>query len=198
MQLTRNDLWSLEQYAERRPEFRKKVMQHKLARQLDLGENARLFFEDELTIRYQIQEMLRIEKVFEPQGIQDELDAYNPLIPDGGNWKATFMLQYEDPIVRAEKTRELLGIEKKIWVRVDGFAKIFPFANEDLERDDGEKTSTVHFLRFEFPSAAILALHHDEKVFVGIDHPAYTVAATEISGEIRASLLADLAPVVAH
>jgi len=192
MILTRDDLWSLEQFAEKRPEFRKKVIEHKKFRQLDLGENARLIFEDEMTIRYQIQEMLRIEKVFDAGGIQEELDAYNPLIPDGNNWKATFMLQYEDPVVRAEKTRELVGIEKKIWVMVDGFEKVFPIANEDLDRDDGEKTSTVHFLRFEFSSPEISALFHGERIQTGIDHTAYTISGVEICGTVRESLVSDL------
>ena len=133
MPLSRSDLWSLEEYAEQRPTFRARVLEHKKVRQLPLGEHARLYFEDELTIRYQIQEMLRIEKVFEADGIMEELEAYNPLIPDGHNWKATFMLEYEDPAERALRLGELIGIENKVWLQVQGCERIYPIADEDLD-----------------------------------------------------------------
>ncbi len=145
--LSRADLWSLEEYAEERPTFRAKVMQHKKSRHLALGEHARLYFEDELTIRYQIQEMLRIEKIFEAEGITEELDAYNPLIPDGHNWKATFMIEYEDPDERDQALAKMVGIEDKVWLQVEGCEKVFAIADEDLERSTPDKTSAVHFMR---------------------------------------------------
>lgn len=190
--LSRSDLWSLEQYAEERPAFRASVMEHKKHRQLALGENARLYFEDELTIRYQIQEMLRIEKVFEAEGINEELEAYNPLIPDGHNWKATFMIEYADPDERSERLAQMIGIEDKVWLQVEGFGKIHPIADEDLERDNADKTSSVHFLRFELDTGMINAVKAGEAILAGIDHPAYTIDSFKISAEIRDSLAADL------
>ena len=148
--LSRSDLWSLEEYAERRKMFRAQVMKHKKNRQLPLGDNARLYFEDAMTIKYQIQEMLRIEKVFEAAGINEELEAYNPLIPDGHNWKATLMIEYDDPEERAVQLSRMIGIEDKVWLRVADCDKVYPIADEDLERDNEQKTSSVHFLRFEF------------------------------------------------
>ena len=147
--LTKNDLLSLEEYSGRRQEFKAKVIAHKRPRQLSLTKNARLYFEDEMTIRYQIQEMLRIEKVFEAEGIQDELDAYNPLIPDGKNLKATFMLEYEDAELRKAELAKLIGVEDKVWLQVEGFDKVYAIADEDLDRENDEKTSSVHFVRFE-------------------------------------------------
>ena len=192
--LTRQDLWSLEQYAEKRPEFRRHALAHKRQRQVALGDNAMLYFEDETTIRYQVQEMLHIEKVFEAEGIQEELDAYNPLIPDGSNLKATFMLQYTDPGVRAQKTRELVGIEKCLWIRVGDHASVRPIANEDLARDDGEKTSTVHFVRFELTPEMIAALHQGAVLRVGVDHVHYS-AETTVEHENRQALIKDLTAV---
>ena len=193
--LTRADLWSLEEYAEQRPAFREKVMAHKKSRQLALGENARLYFEDELTIRYQVQEMLRIEKVFEATGINEELEAYNPLIPDGHNWKATFMIEFDEPTERAERLGQMIGIEDKVWLQVAGCDRIYPIADEDLERDNEEKTSSVHFLRFELSPAMITAVKHGETVIAGSDHEAYSIAGFDIPGEIRDSLSNDLSEV---
>lgn len=190
--LSRADLWSLEEYAERRPTFRAEIMQHKKNRQLPLGEHARLYFEDELTIRYQIQEMLRIEKVFEAGGIEEELEAYNPLIPDGNNWKATFMLEYDDPEERAQQLAKMIGIEDKVWLQVEGCDKVFAIADEDLERDNGEKTSSVHFLRFQLGGSMIAAMQSGAALSAGIDHPAYTVPSTILTKAIQSSLAADL------
>jgi hypothetical protein len=190
--LSRADLWSLEEYAEQRPAFRARVMEHKKSRQLPLGDNARLYFEDELTIRYQIQEMLRIEKVFEAAGINEELEAYNPLIPDGHNWKATFMLEFDDPAERAQQLAQMIGIEDKVWLQVNGCEKVYPIADEDLERDNEEKTSSVHFLRFELSPSMIAAARAGDPILAGIEHPAYEVDGFEIAPEIRDSLTADL------
>ncbi len=191
--LTRSDLWSLEQYAEQRPAFRARVMAHKKLRQLPLGEHARLYFEDELTIRYQIQEMLRIEKVFEPAAINEELAAYNPLIPDGHNWKATFMIEYEDPVQRGEQLARMIGIENKVWLQIEGFPKTYAIADEDMDRANDSKTSAVHFLRFELSPAMVSAVTgSDAAIAAGIDHPAYSVSATPIPAAVRAALSADL------
>ncbi len=190
--LTRDDLFSLEKYAEVRPDFRARVMAHKKNRQLPIGPNATLYFEDALTMQYQIQEMLRIERIFEAAGIQDELDAYNPLIPDGTNWKATFMMEYPDEAERRVQLTKLLGIEKHIWAQVADFARVTPIADEDLEREDEEKTSSVHFLRFELSPEMIAAVKEGAAISMGIDHPAYTYAAEPISQAIRDSLAEDL------
>jgi hypothetical protein len=191
-QLTRDDLWSLEQYAEERPSFRARVLEHKKHRQLPLGENARLYFEDALTIKYQIQEMLRIERVFEASGINEELEAYNPLIPDGSNWKATFMIEYPDPEVRALRLAEMIGIEDKVWMQVGDNERIHPIADEDLDRTTADKTSSVHFLRFELSADMINAAHAGAAIFAGIDHPAYPVEGFEIPRDVRDALVADL------
>jgi hypothetical protein len=169
-------------------------MAHKKHRQLALGENARLYFEDRLTIKYQIQEMLRIEKVFEAAGIHEELDAYNPLIPDGHNWKATFMIEYGDPQERAVRLGEMIGIEDKVWLQVDGFDRVYPIADEDLDRETADKTSSVHFLRFELDPSMITAVTQGAGIAAGIDHPAYPVEIAAIPAEIRDSLAADLKP----
>lgn len=189
--LTRANLMSLEKYAEVRHEFRKKVMAHKKNRKLPLGEHATLYFEDSLTIQYQVQEMLRIEKIFEATGIQEELDAYNPLIPDGNNWKATFMLEYPEVDERRRMTRELLGIEDTIWCQVEGSDKVFAIANEDLERSDGEKTSAVHFLRFELSANMVSKLKQGAALFFGIDHEKYEKA-VEADQAVKNSLIQDL------
>ena len=193
-QLTRADLWSLEEYALRRDEFRAEVMAHKKTRQLALGKHARLYFEDLTTIRYQIQEMLRIEKTFEAAGIEDELNAYNPLIPDGHNWKATFMIEYGDPVERAERLREMKGIEDVVWLQVGDLERIYPIADEDLERENEEKTSSVHFLRFELNQEQITTLIGGAALYAGIDHAGYPIEKFEVANTIRDSLASDLQP----
>ncbi|MBT0960482.1 DUF3501 family protein [Denitromonas iodatirespirans] len=190
--LTRDALWSLETYAERRPAFRQEVMAHKRRRTVHLGPNVTLLFEDETTIRYQIQEMLRIERTFEAAGIQDELDVYNPLIPDGSNLKATMLIKYPDPAERAARLQALKDIERQVWLRVDGHPKVLAIADEDLVRENEIKTSSVHFLRFELSAPMIATLKDGAALGMGIDHPAYTVAVGEIAPETQVSLVADL------
>ena len=190
--LTRDDLFSLEKYAEVRPEFRARVMAHKKNRQVPIGPNATLYFEDVLTMRYQIQEMLRAERIFEAAGIQDELDAYNPLIPDGSNWKATFMMEFPDEQERRQQLQKLIGVERHVWAQVADFARITPVADEDLERETEEKTSSVHFLRFELPPEMAEAVKQGAPVSIGIDHPAYTHAVEPLAQNIRDSLAEDL------
>lgn len=190
--LTRADLYSLEQYAEVRPEFRRKVMAHKKDRHVPLGPNATLMFEDRLTMQYQIQEMLRIERIFEAQAIQDELDAYNPLIPDGTNWKATFMIEFPDVEERRAALRRLIGIEDRVWVKVDGFEPVYPIADEDLERDNEEKTSSVHFLRFELSPQMIAAAKAGAAISVGVDHELYRHRVDPLPDNVQQSLRADL------
>ncbi|MFT4614710.1 MAG: hypothetical protein ACI9NT_001861 [Bacteroidia bacterium] len=190
--LSRSDLWSLEEYAEQRQRFRTQVMAHKKNRQLQLGDHARLYFEDRLTVQYQIQEMLRIEKVFEAQGINEELEAYNPLIPDGSNWKATFMLEYDDPALRATALAGLIGIENRVWLQVEDCEKTYPIADEDLERQNDEKTSSVHFLRFELDPSAVRAVHSGASISAGIDHAGYELEGFALPESIRESLAADL------
>ncbi|MBL4583718.1 MAG: DUF3501 family protein [Pseudomonadales bacterium] len=189
--LTRKDLWSLEQYAEKRTEFRSQLMPHKKNRRISLGENAYFYFENQLTVRYQIQEMLRIEKIFEADGIKDELDAYNPLIPDGSNWKATFMLEFIDENERKRQLANLIGIERTVWVKAESFDPVFAIADEDLERETEEKTSSVHFLRFELSADMITALKQGAALSMGIDHNGYRQHA-RIDDPYRASLLNDL------
>jgi hypothetical protein len=195
--LTRGDLWSLEKYSEQRDSFRTEVLAHKRNRQLSLGENARIYFEDTLTIRYQIQEMLRIEKVFDVAGIEEELAAYNPLIPDGTNWKATFMIEFGDPEVRAQRLREMRGIENCINLEIEGHGVVQVIADEDLERETEEKTSAVHFMRFELNSGQIAALKSGAPLFASIEHAAYPVARFEVSQVTRDALTKDLS-LVAH
>jgi hypothetical protein len=190
--LTRDDLYSLEDYARLRPEYRARVMAHKKNRQVRLGEHATLYFEDQLTMQYQIQEMLRIEKIFEADGIQEELDAYNPLIPDGSNWKATFMLEYEDIEERREALANMIGIEDKVWMQVEGQEPVYAIADEDLERDTGEKTSSVHFLRFELTPEMVTAVKQGAAIGAGIDHPACQQRIDSLPANIRDSLAADL------
>ena len=196
--LSRADLWSLEEYAEQRQEFRARVLAHKKNRNLPLGDNTRLYFEDALTIKYQIQEMLRIEKVFEADGINEELDAYNPLIPDGKNWKATFMIEYEDPEERAQHLAEMIGIEDKVWLQVGDGERIYAIADEDLDRSNDVKTSSVHFMRFELAPNMIAAAHQGEAIYAGIDHPAYPIKSHPIADAVRESLTADLAQTQVH
>ena len=190
--LTRDDLLSLEEYAEQRDMFRQEIMRHKKNRQLQVGSNARLYFEDEKTIRYQIQEILRVEKTFDKEGIEEELEAYNPLIPDGTNFKATFMLEYPDENERKKKVIELYGIEHKVWVQVEDCDQVYAIADEDLERSDGTRTSAVHFLRFELQPAMIAALHNKAKLTIGIDHEAYPINDLEVPQNIADSLVSDL------
>ena len=190
--LTRNDLYSLEKYAEVRPGFRSEVMAHKKHRQVQVGPHARLSFEDRLTMQYQIQEMLRVERIFEAQGIEDELNAYNPLIPDGTNWKATFMMEYEDPAERHLALAKLIGIEDRVWIRVQDFERVWAVADEDLERETTEKTSSVHFLRFDLTPAMSAAVKADANISVGIDHPAYSYQVDPVDQLLRDSLARDL------
>ena len=190
--LSREDLYSLEQYAEARPAFREKVLEHKKNRRLNLGTNAALYFEDRLTMQYQIQEMLRIEKIFEADGINEELEAYNPLIPDGSNWKATFMVEFPEVEERKAMLSQLVGIEDRVYVQVADFDRVHPIADEDLERDNEEKTSAVHFLRFELPPEQVAALKAGASLIAGIDHENYRVEVSPVPDNIRASLVADL------
>ena len=190
--LTRADLLSLERYAVERPAFRARVIAHKKRRQLALGAHLTLCFEDRLTIQYQVQEMLRIERIFEPGGIDDELAAYNPLIPDGRNWKATLLLEYPDVDERRAALSVLVGIETRVWVEVAGHARVFAIADEDLERSRADKTSSVHFLRFELDAPMVGALRTGAALSAGVDHPAYA-AAVEVGAGLREALLADLA-----
>jgi hypothetical protein len=190
--LTVEQLFSLEQYARRRHEFRAQVLEHKSRRRLAVGPNMTWCFEDRLTIQYQIQEMLRAEKVFEPQGIAEELDSYNPLIPDGTNWKATLLLEFPDEQIRREQLVRLRGIEARCWVQIAGFEKTLAIADEDLPRENDEKTSAVHFLRFELKAAQIAALKSGASLGAGVDHDRYRHAVEPIPERIRASLLGDL------
>ena len=198
--LDRSQLWSLERYAEERDAFRSAVMAHKEARRVALGDHATLYFEDFLTMKYQVQEMLRAEKIFTAAEINEEIDAYNPLIPDGRNWKATFMIEYADAEERQVALARLTGVEHTIWVRVGeregggggGGEKIFAIANEDLERSTEEKTAAVHFMRFELDDAAIAALRSGAALAFGCDHPGMRETLNPVPAETRAALLADL------
>ena len=190
--LSRDELMTLEAYAKTRKEFRAQVIAHKKDRTVHLGEHVTLVFEDELTIRYQVQEMLRVEKIFEEQGIQDELDAYNPLIPDGRNFKATMLIEYEDEKERRAALAKLKGIEDRTWIRVEGSPRVFAIADEDLERENAEKTSSVHFLRFELTREMAEALKYGVGLAIGVDHPEYTASLDPVPPEVRAALAKDL------
>ncbi len=189
--LSRDDLYSLEQYAEMRADFRTKVMAHKKNRQVPIGPNATLYFEDRLTIQYQVQEMLRIERIFEPREIEDELAAYNPLIPDGRNWKATFMIEFDDVEERRVALGRMMDIEDRTWMQVADFDRVFAFADEDMERDKEEKTSAVHFMRFELTPEMAAAVKDGAAIMAGIDHEAYSHE-TQLPGPVRDALAADL------
>jgi hypothetical protein len=189
--IQRADLMSLEQYAEQRPAFRQQVLAHKKHRQIALGPNATLYFEDRLTLLYQIQEMLRIEKVFEADGINEELEAYNPMVPDGCNFKATFMIEYADPVVRAAQLEKMIRIEDLVWMQVGIHDKIWSIADEDLDRSNDTKTSAVHFLRFELGEALAAELKAGADWRIGVQHAIYTYDLA-IEGETRESLLNDL------
>ncbi len=190
--LTRETLFTLEKYAQIRGQFRQDVIAHKRNRRLALGTNAMLYFEDRTTMQYQVQEMLRIEKIFEADAIQEELDAYNPLIPDGGNWKATFMVEFPDVEERKAMLGRLIGIEENIWMQIGDVPMIRPIADEDLERSDEEKTSAVHFLRFELSPEQVQALKDGAQLATGIDHDVYQVEIRPVAENIRHSLLSDL------
>ena len=190
--LTQDKLMTLEAYAKARDTIRADVMAHKKNRNVALGDHVTLIFEDEQTIRYQVQEMLRAEKVFEEAGIQDEIDTYNPLIPDGSNWKATMMIEYEDVGERRRMLTQLLGIEDRVWVQAAGFERVYAIADEDLERATEEKTSAVHFLRFELTAEMSSALKQGASLSMGVDHPAYQATLDPVPAKIYASLLRDL------
>lgn len=189
--LTRTDLWSLEEYSVKRPDFRKKVMQHKKSRNVMIGPNTVLYFEDFLTLKYQIQEMLRIEKVFEADGINEELDVYNPMLPSGSNWKATFMIEYTDVAEREIQLEKMLRIEDLVWVQIEGFDKVWAIADEDLDRSNDTKTSAVHFMRFELEQDMIKALKRGNALSMGIQHDVYNHS-SEILDHTRDSLINDL------
>jgi Protein of unknown function (DUF3501) len=189
--ITRESLMSLEAYAKARKEFRAKAIAHKRLRTVHIGEHVTLLFEDELTIRYQIQEVLRVEKTFEEAGIQDELDAYTPLVPDGRNFKATMMIEYIEEVERREALTKLKGIEDKTWIQVEGSNKVYAIADEDLERENETKTSAVHFLRFELTEEMAAALKYGVSLSMGVDHLHYNLA-TPVNNETRTALVADL------
>ncbi len=191
MMLTRDKLYSLEQYSRIRSEFRTTIIEHKESRRVALGEHATLHFEDSLTMQYQVQEMLRLERIFDAHGIEQELEVYNPLIPDGANWKATFMIEYEDVDERHQALKLLAGIEKTVWVKVEGCNRVYAIANEDLARETDGKTSAVHFLRFELAPEMISLVKQDAAICAGIDHPSYQ-AKVLLQKEVRDSLEDDL------
>ena len=190
--LTREDLLSLEKYSDVRNDFRSKVIQHKKNRRLAIGPNATLYFEDNLIMHYQIQEMLRAERIFESNAINDELAVYNELIPDGNNWKATFMIEFADEGERRLALSKMFGIEDKVWLKIDGFNEIYPFSDEDLERENENKTSAVHFLRFQLNHEMVGALKLGSQLSAGISHGAYQHTVNPIPDNIRESLISDL------
>ncbi len=191
--IARDSLLSLEAYAKARNEFRARVIEHKKDRTVHLGEHVTLIFEDELTIRYQIQEMLRIERTFEEAGVQEELAVYNPLIPDGDNFKATMMIEYPDVAERSRMLAKMKGIEDRVWLQAEGCAKVFAIADEDLPRENAEKTSAVHFLRFQLDEETRKSLKYGVALSIGVDHPAYTAAEDPVGPQVRASMVGDLA-----
>jgi hypothetical protein len=190
--IARESLLTLEAYAKARPEFRARVMAHKKDRTVHLGAHVTLIFEDELTIRYQVQEMLRAERIFEEVGIEEELEAYNPLVPDGANWKATMMIEYPDEAERRAMLSKLIGIEDRVWVQVEGAPRVYAVADEDLERETAEKTASVHFLRFELEPAMIASLRKGAALSVGVDHPQYAATVSPLEAAVTASLTGDL------
>jgi hypothetical protein len=190
--ISRESLMTLEAYAKARKEFRAQVLAHKKNRIVHLGEHVTLIFEDELTIRYQVQEMLRVERIFEEAGIQDELDAYNPLIPDGHNLKATMLIEYEYEEERRRALARLKGVEERTWVRVEGCPQVFAIADEDLERENEEKTSSVHFLRFELTAEMAESFKYGVGISIGVDHPQYQAKIDPLPAEIRAALAKDI------
>lgn len=190
--LRKQDLYSLEQYMEVRDKFRLEVMADKQKRIFNIGPNATIHFENRKIMQYQIQEMLRVEKIFSPDGIQEELDTYNPLIPDGSNWKATLMLEYENEDERASALKQLKGIDKKMWVRVGSQSKVFAIANEDLERENEEKTSSVHFLRFELTTDMVSGAKDGDVIQIGTDHEHYCYEVRLLPDVSQRSLVSDL------
>ena len=191
--ITRDSLLTLEAYAKLRKQKRSEVIAHKKPRKIQLGDHITLFFEDDVTIRYQIQEMLHIERIFQEDEIVHELETYLPLVPDGANWKATMMIEYPDPAERAERLAQMVGIEDKVWIKADDFTPVYAIADEDLDRENTEKTSSVHFLRFELTPDMIQALKQNGKLAMGVDHPAYRATIDSINEESRTSLINDLA-----
>jgi hypothetical protein len=191
--IKRESLLPLERYARERDAFRARVMEHKKHRRVHLGEHLTLQFEDELTMRYQVQEMLRVERIFEEEGIQGELDAYNPLVPDGGNWKVTMLIEYPDPEERRLELARLKGVERRVWVRVAGGEPVYGIADEDLERENEEKTSSVHFLRFELDAGARARLKAGGALAIGVDHPACRAVLDPVPAPVRDALVRDLA-----
>jgi len=190
--LARTDLLSLEQYAAERPRLRNEIIAHKQLRNVQVGPNMTWCFEDYTTIRYQILEMLRAERIFESDGIQGELDAYNPLIPDGSNWKVTLLLEFPDPEVRRAALEKLIGVEDRCWIRVSEMERLFAVADEDMERENAEKTSAVHFLRFELAPSMVLAMKGGASLSIGVDHDAYRHLVSPLPGPIRDTLSRDL------
>lgn len=191
MSLTNDDLYSLEEYARIRPEFRREVMEHKKNRRVPVGDHATLHFEDRLTMKYQVQEMLRAERIFEPDDIREEIDTYNALVPEGNNWKATMMLEFEGIDERRDALSRLRGVEQRAWIKVDGSDKVWAIADEDLERENEAKTSAVHFLRFELSPETATAAKEGANISVGIDHPDYTYS-TDLTSDMRDALAIDL------
>lgn len=190
--ITRDSLMPLETYAKARLDFRARVIAHKQQRTLPLGEHITLIFEDELTVRYQVQEMLRVEKIFEEAGINDELEAYNPLIPDGGNWKATMMIEYPDVEERQRMLAKLVGVEDRVWMRVGDCVPVYAIADEDLDRSTDAKTAAVHFLRFELDADMQRALKSDAVLSAGVDHPQYSVTVNPVAPAVVAALQVDI------
>lgn len=190
--LERKDLWGLEDYAQRRTAFREQVMAHKQDRSLQIGRHVRLLLEDRLTMQYQVQEMLRAERIFEAEGIQDELNVYNALIPDGSNWKATMLIEFEDVAERQKALTRLIGIESKTWMQVAGHEPVYAIADEDMERENADKTSSVHFLRFELAPAMIKTLKAGAALNAGVSHENYHESVIPVPDALRKSLLADL------
>jgi hypothetical protein len=191
--ITAESLMSLEQYAKRRREYRERVLAHKKPRTVHLGDHITLVFEDELTMRYQIQEMLRVERIFEEDGIRDEIEAYNPLVPDGSNWKATMLIEYPDLGERREALARMIGIEDRVWVQIGAEPRVFAIADEDLDRENDVKTSAVHFLRFELSSAMKAALFAGAGLAIGVDHPSYRQVIGRVEEATQRSLIGDLA-----
>ncbi|HSY28787.1 MAG TPA: DUF3501 family protein [Burkholderiaceae bacterium] len=192
MAISRDSLLTLEAYAKARSTLRAEIIQHKKIRNVQLGNHVSLLFEDEKTLRYQVQEMLRIEKIYEEEGIQSELDAYNPLVPDGSNFKATMLIEYSNEIERKAALAKLIGIEDRLFIQVEGQARVYAIADEDLERENAEKTSAVHFVRFELTLSMKEALKSGAQMMLGCDHPNYPAHLEELPQETLASLLADL------
>lgn len=190
--LDRKDLMSLEEYAQKRPAFREEVIAHKRARTLHIGPNLTLLFEDRLTMQYQVQEMLRAERIFESHGIQEELDAYNPLIPDGRNWKATLLVEFAEEAERRQALTRLIGVERQVWIQVAGHERVAPIADEDMERETEEKTSAVHFLRFELTAAMVASLKQGAALDAGVDHANYRHVVKPVPDALRKALIVDL------